>query len=115
MANTEYLLEMKNIVKTFPGVRALDGAAITVKPGEVVALCGENGAGKSTLMKCLYGSYHADEGEIIYMGERVDFKTPDEGKEAGIIMVFQELSLIRDLTVAENMFLGSLPDRKSVV
>ena len=82
MANTEYLLQMKNIVKTFPGVRALDGAAITVKPGEVVALCGENGAGKSTLMKCLYGSYHADEGEIIYMGQRVDFKTPDEGKEA---------------------------------
>ena len=61
---SEYLLQMKNIVKTFPGVRALDGAAITVKPGEVVALCGENGAGKSTLMKCLYGSYHADEGEI---------------------------------------------------
>ena len=111
MANTEYLLQMKNIVKTFPGVRALDGAAITVKPGEVVALCGENGAGKSTLMKCLYGSYHADEGEIIYMGQRVDFKTPDEGKEAGIIMVFQELSLIRDLTVAENMFLGSLPHK----
>ena len=111
MANTEYLLQMKNIVKTFPGVKALDGAGINVKPGEVVALCGENGAGKSTLMKCLYGTYHADEGEIIYQGQKVDFKEPDEAKAAGIVMVFQELSLIPDLTVAENMYLGSLPKK----
>ncbi|MGI6116872.1 MAG: sugar ABC transporter ATP-binding protein [Bilifractor sp.] len=105
----EYLLEMKDIVKTFPGVKALDGAGIKVKKGEVVALCGENGAGKSTLMKCLYGSYHADSGEIYYQGKKVNFKNPDEAKAAGVILIFQELSLITDLTVAENMFLGSQP------
>lgn len=106
---SKYLLQMKNIVKTFPGVKALDGAGINVRPGEVVALCGENGAGKSTLMKCLYGTYHADAGEIFFNGESVQFKNPDEAKEAGVILIFQELSLITDLTVAENMYLGSLP------
>ena len=107
----EYLLEMKDIVKTFPGVKALDGAGIKVRAGEVVALCGENGAGKSTLMKCLYGSYHADSGEIYFKGEKVNFKNPDEAKAAGVILIFQELSLITDLTVAENMFLGSQPKK----
>lgn len=114
MAN-EYLLEMKDIVKTFPGVKALDGAGIKVRAGEVVALCGENGAGKSTLMKCLYGSYHADSGEIYFEGNKVDFKTPDEAKAAGVIMIFQELSLITDLTVAENMFLGSQPKKGKTI
>ena len=68
MANTEYLLQMKNIVKTFPGVRALDGAAITVKPGEVVALCGENGAGKSTTMNILTGYLSSTEGTAVING-----------------------------------------------
>ena len=111
----EYLLEMKDIVKTFPGVKALDGAGIRVRAGEVVALCGENGAGKSTLMKCLYGSYHADSGEIYYQGKKVSFRNPDEAKAAGVILIFQELSLITDLTVAENMFLGSQPKKGKTI
>ena len=105
----EYLLQMKQIEKSFPGVKALNGAGIDVKYGEVVALCGENGAGKSTLMKCLYGSYRADAGEILYRGKPVRFTDPEQAKEAGIILIFQELSLVMDLTVAENMFLGSQP------
>ena len=84
----EYLLQMKQIEKSFPGVKALNGAGIDVKYGEVVALCGENGAGKSTLMKCLYGSYRADAGEILYRGKPVRFTDPEQAKEAGIMLIF---------------------------
>ena len=69
---TEYVLEMRNVCKSFPGVKALDGVSIKVRPGTVHALMGENGAGKSTLMKCLFGIYSMDEGEVYFQGEKVN-------------------------------------------
>lgn len=107
-----YVLEVKQISKTFPGVKALDNVELEVKAGEVLALCGENGAGKSTLMKVLAGIHKPDSGEIVYMGEKVQFSDPLQAKQAGIILIFQELSLVQELTVAENIFLGSLPTKK---
>ncbi len=109
----EYILEMKNVCKTFPGVKALDGACLSLRPGEVLALCGENGAGKSTLMKILSGVYQPDKGrgEIIYQGRQVHYSGPTEAKKDGIVLVFQELSLVRELSVAENIYLGSLPTK----
>lgn len=111
--NNDYVLEMKNISKTFPGVKALDNAHLNLKYGEVLALCGENGAGKSTLMKVLSGVYHADEGsgEIIYQGKPVRYNSPIEAKNDGVVLIFQELSLVMELTVAENLYLGSLPKK----
>ena len=103
--SNEYVLEMKNISKTFPGVKALDNAYLNLKYGEVLALCGENGAGKSTLMKVLSGVYHADpgSGEIIYQGKPVRYNSPIEAKNDGVVLIFQELSLVMELTVAENL------------
>ena len=111
--SNEYVLEMKNINKTFPGVKALDNAYLNLKYGEVLALCGENGAGKSTLMKVLSGVYHADpgSGEIIYQGKPVRYNSPIEAKNDGVVLIFQELSLVMELTVAENLYLGSLPKK----
>lgn len=111
--SNEYVLEMKNISKTFPGVKALDNAYLNLKYGEVLALCGENGAGKSTLMKVLSGVYHADpgSGEIIYQGKPVRYNSPIEAKNDGVVLIFQELSLVMELTVAENLYLGSLPKK----
>lgn len=111
--SNEYVLQMKNISKTFPGVKALNNASLDLKYGEVLALCGENGAGKSTLMKVLSGVYHADEGsgEILYQGKPVRYNSPIEAKNEGVVLIFQELSLVMDLTVAENLYLGSLPKK----
>ena len=111
--SNEYVLEMKNISKTFPGVKALDNAYLNLKYAEVLALCGENGAGKSTLMKVLSGVYHADpgSGEIIYQGKPVRYNSPIEAKNDGVVLIFQELSLVMELTVAENLYLGSLPKK----
>lgn len=107
----EFVLEMKNINKTFPGVKALNGACLDLRYGEVLALCGENGAGKSTLMKVLSGVYQPDpdSGEILYQGKPVRYHSPIEAKRDGIVLIFQELSLVMDLSVAENIYLGSLP------
>lgn len=99
------LVELKNINKSFPGVKALDNVNFTLKPGEVVGLLGENGAGKSTLMKILSGVFQKDEGKIIVNGEEVDFNNPKEAEEKGIAIIHQELNLCRHLTVAENIFL----------
>ncbi|MCX8638914.1 ribose ABC transporter ATP-binding protein RbsA [Gilliamella sp. B3172] len=100
------LLELTNIHKSFPGVKALSGASLNVKAGQVMALIGENGAGKSTLMKVLTGIYKKDAGDIIYLGKATNFNGPKSSQEAGIGIIHQELNLIPELTIAENIFLG---------
>lgn len=100
------ILEMKNITKTFPGVKALDKVDFSLKKGEVHALVGENGAGKSTLMKVLNGIYKRDSGEILLKGESVEFKNTKEAQNAGLAIIHQELELIPYLNAAENIFLG---------
>jgi ribose transport system ATP-binding protein len=102
----EKVLEMKNITKTFPGVKALDKVNFSLKKGEVHALLGENGAGKSTLMKVLNGIHQRDEGEIILRGKSVEFNDTKEAQNAGLAIIHQELELIPHLNVAENIFLG---------
>lgn len=106
---SEYVLEMDNIVKEFPGVRALKGVQLHVRPGTVHALMGENGAGKSTLMKCLIGIYHRTSGSIKLKGQEVDFQTPNEALHNGISMIHQELSPVPERTVAQNVWLGREP------
>ena len=105
----EYMLEMNNIVKTFPGVTALDGVTLKVRPGTVHALMGENGAGKSTLMKCLFGIYHEDSGEIILDGKREIINTSKQALDLGVSMIHQELHPIRFRPVMENIWLGRFP------
>lgn len=105
MAN-EYLLEIKNVRKEFPGVVALDDVSLFLKRGEIHALVGENGAGKSTLMKILAGIYSLDKGEILYEGKPFEAKKPVDALEKGIAMVHQELDLIPEMTVEENVFAG---------
>jgi ABC-type sugar transport system ATPase subunit len=105
------LLEMKGIGKTFPGVKALEGMNLTIREGQVHALLGENGAGKSTLIKILSGAYTKDEGEIFFEGQPVDIRGPQDAQALGISTIYQEFNLARDLTVAENIFLGHLPTK----
>ncbi|MFJ5455405.1 ribose ABC transporter ATP-binding protein RbsA [Pectobacterium jejuense] len=100
------LLQLQGITKSFPGVKALSGAALNVYPGKVMALVGENGAGKSTMMKVLTGIYRKDAGSIHFLGQEVDFNGPKASQEAGIGIIHQELNLIPQLTIAENIFLG---------
>ena len=102
-------LEVKGISKSFPGVKALDDVSLTVHKGEVHGLVGENGAGKSTLMHILAGVYLPDEGELFIDGNRCEFRDERSAQEAGIGMVFQERSLIKELSVAENIFAGRQP------
>ncbi len=103
------LLEMKNIGKTFPGVKALQGVSLTVREGQVHALLGENGAGKSTLIKILSGAYTKDEGEIFFEGKPVEIRGPQDAQALGISTIYQEFNLARDLTIGENIYLGHLP------
>ncbi len=103
---SEYLLELRNISKEFPGVKALDQVSFSLKPGEVHALLGENGAGKSTLMKIISGIYNRDEGDFLIDGSSVRDLTPKKAQEYGIAIIHQELNMCQDLTVAENIFLG---------
>lgn len=105
------LLEMKNITKTFPGVKALDNVSLTVKRGTVHALMGENGAGKSTLMKCLFGMYSKDGGEVYLNGKKVDFKNSKEALENGVAMVHQELNQALKRNVMDNIWLGRYPKK----
>ncbi len=103
----EYILELKDISKTFPGVKALDHVQLQVRPGEVHALMGENGAGKSTLMKILMGIYKKDPGgEILFNGQPYDVSNPKEAIDTGVAMIHQELNPIYDMTVYENIFVG---------
>lgn len=105
------LLEMRGIEKRFPGTVALAGVDFSVRAGEVHCLLGENGAGKSTLMKILAGSYLPDAGEIVLAGDRLRLTNPYDGIEAGVSVIYQELDLAPDLTVAQNLFLGHSPVR----
>ena len=107
--NNSVLLEMKNICKSFPGVKALDNVSLTVKRGTVHALMGENGAGKSTLMKCLFGIYSKDSGQILLNGKEVSFKTSKEALEHGVAMVHQELNQALKRNVMDNIRLGRYP------
>src|SRR5690348_17441658 len=111
------VLEMRSIVKTFPGVKALSDVTLTVRQGEVHAICGENGAGKSTLMKVLsgvhpHGSY---EGEIVFEGSSVEFSNIRQSEAAGIVIIHQELALIPELSIAENIFLGNETAYRGVI
>ncbi len=108
---TEYLLEMKDICKSFPGVKALDHVHLNVRPGQVHALMGENGAGKSTLMKCLFGIYHKDAGEITLNGKEINFKSPYDALNHGVSMIHQELEQVQMRNVADNIWLGRYPTR----
>ncbi len=103
------LLEMRNIVKCFGPVRALDGISISLNKGEILSLCGENGSGKSTLMKVLCGIYpHGDyDGEIIYNGKKIEPKNISDTENLGIAIIHQELTLVKELSILENLFLGS--------
>ncbi len=105
----ELKLQVKNVSKSFPGVRALSGISLSVKKGTVHVLCGENGAGKSTLMKIVNGVYQPDEGEILIDGKPVHIRNPIQARKAGISMIFQELNFIPELTVEESLFTGRLP------
>jgi len=111
----EVLLRMTGICKSFPGVKALDGAELTLKAGTVHALMGENGAGKSTLMKCLFGIYSKDSGRIFLQGREVNFRTSAEALQQGVAMVHQELNQALKRTVADNLWLGRYPARFGVV
>jgi rhamnose transport system ATP-binding protein len=103
------LLEVREIEKTFPGVRALSGVSFDVRAGEVHALLGENGAGKSTLIKIVSGVYQPDVGSILVDGRAVHFSSPDDARHAGVATIYQELLLFPELSVAENIFLGHAP------
>ena len=105
----DIILEMKNITKEFPGVKALDNVNLRVERGEIHALVGENGAGKSTLMNVLSGTYPFGSytGDIVYNGEVCQFKTLHDSEEKGIVIIHQELALIPELSIGENMFLGN--------
>ena len=115
MEQERYVLEMHNITKEFPGVKALDSVTLKVEPGKVHALMGENGAGKSTLMKCLFGIYKPDAGKIIYRGREVRFQNSMEALRGGISMIHQELQPEPHLTVMENLWMGRLPKKGFIV
>ena len=107
----EYVVEMRDIVKDFPGLRANDHITLQLKKGEVHALLGENGAGKSTLMSILFGLYRADEGQILVKGKEVQITNPNVANELGIGMVHQHFKLVHNFTVTENIVLGLEPRR----
>lgn len=106
---SEYLLDMQQITKEFPGVKALDSVDFRLRPGSVHSLMGENGAGKSTLMKCLFGIYLKDSGSILLEGREVDFRSPRQALDNGVAMVHQELNQVHTRPVMENIWLGRFP------
>ncbi|WP_191014706.1 sugar ABC transporter ATP-binding protein [Treponema zioleckii] len=111
----QYLLEIKNLSKSFAKNKVLNGINLTIKKGNVLGLMGENGAGKSTMMKCLFGIYAKDEGQIFLDGKPVDFKNPKEALENGVAMVHQELNQCLDRTVKDNLFLGRYPKKLGII
>ncbi|MBL0522777.1 galactose/methyl galactoside ABC transporter ATP-binding protein MglA [Aeromonas enteropelogenes] len=108
---SEWLLEMIDVSKSFPGVKALDNVNLRVRPHSVHALMGENGAGKSTLLKCLFGIYEKDQGKIFFKGQEINFTSSKEALENGVSMVHQELNLVLQRSVMDNMWLGRYPTR----
>ena len=114
-ASAAPLLEMRGIVKSFPGVQALRGVDLTLHAGEVLALLGENGAGKSTLMKVLGGAHRADAGTIAIDGRRTSFHSPHAARAAGVAVIYQEFNLVPGLTACENIFLGQEVTRAGFV
>ncbi len=111
----ERILEIRQLSKVFPGVRALTGVDFSLRKGEVHALMGENGAGKSTLIKVLTGVYRRDGGEILFEGRPFEAGSPHEAQEKGIATVYQEVNLVPNLSVAENLFLGRQPLRGGLI
>ncbi|MDC7125705.1 MAG: sugar ABC transporter ATP-binding protein, partial [Spirochaetales bacterium] len=112
---SDVALEIKNLSKSFAKNRVLNGINLTIKEGTVMGLMGENGAGKSTMMKCLFGIYAKDEGQIFLNKKPVDFKNPKEALESGVAMVHQELNQCLERTVTDNMFLGRYPKRFGII
>ena len=113
----ETILEMRKVTKRFPGVIALKDVSIELRKGEILAVCGENGAGKSTLMKVLSGSYVAGEyeGEILIDGKPAEMTSVASAERYGIEMVYQEMNMMLDATIAENVFVGNLPGKNGFV
>src|SRR5882762_9799373 len=113
---TTLLLDVRDIHKQFPGVRALDGVELQVRSGEVHALLGENGAGKSTLLKILSGAQRADRGEATLQGVTLDpGDTPRERQRLGLITIYQEFNLLPFMSIAENLYLGRVPKRHGLI
>ncbi|WP_422935893.1 multiple monosaccharide ABC transporter ATP-binding protein [Sinomonas sp. P47F7] len=117
MADQPVILQMQSITKEFPGVKALSDVSLSVKAGEIHAICGENGAGKSTLMKVLSGvyPYGTYSGDIVYQGSIQEFKDIRASEHAGIVIIHQELALIPELSIMENIFLGNEPAKRGVI
>ncbi len=117
MERNSYILQMQGITKEFPGVRALDDVNLNVHTGSIHAICGENGAGKSTLMKVLSGvyPYGTYDGKIIYMGQEMNFKNIKESEHAGIAIIHQELTMIPELSITENIFMGNEITHKGLI
>ncbi|MCK5387659.1 MAG: sugar ABC transporter ATP-binding protein, partial [Candidatus Izimaplasma sp.] len=111
----EYIVEMLNITKEFPGIKANDNVTLQLKKGEIHALLGENGAGKSTLMKVMAGAYKPDEGEILFQDETVSFGHPVNAQEKGVSIIYQEFNLLPERTVAQNIYLGREPSKFGVI
>ncbi len=108
-----YVVELKNVTKRFPGVVALRDMSLQIKPGEILGLIGENGAGKSTLIKILTGVHSADEGEMFVNGVKQDMKTPSDAKNAGIACVYQELNIVKELSITDNIFINKYIHKKN--
>ncbi|WP_300379396.1 galactose/methyl galactoside ABC transporter ATP-binding protein MglA [Clostridium sp.] len=115
MADKKYILEMTDINKSFPGVKALDNVQLKVSPGTVHALMGENGAGKSTLMKCLFGVYIEDSGRILIEGKEIHFSNPKQAMDNGVAMVHQELNQVLQRNIMDNIWLGRYPSNGGII
>lgn len=113
--NEEYILKVEDVYKSFPGTLALKGVSLEIKKGEIHSIVGENGAGKSTLMNVISGVLHADKGRVFLQGEEVRFHDPSDAQEAGIGFVHQELALCPHVSVAENVFIGRLPQKRGLI
>ncbi|MCZ2156090.1 MAG: ATP-binding cassette domain-containing protein, partial [Bryobacterales bacterium] len=108
------IVELHQISKRFPGVQALDAVNLKIFPGQVHAILGENGAGKTTLINVLVGELQPDDGEIIYEGERVEISSPHRSRQLGISVVYQELALCLNLSVAENIALNTVSNKSAL-